>query len=123
MAASPYRNRGLNVVVDTTRQAEFDFASHQLSPREQEVIGTNLKTVPHSPRDRFFGNIRVREVLKGWEVAFTIALDDNEVVILVIGVEVTGKFESHFEQIRRAGMAELPPGVQELLTKRRRRYE
>jgi hypothetical protein len=106
-------------VVDTTQTAEFDFASHQISNVQQETIATNLKQVPNSPLDRCVGDIRIREILEGWEVAFLLTLDKKDVVILVIGLETVGELESRLEQLIRAGKESLHPGVQALLRGRR----
>lgn len=119
MSESQFRNRGLKVVVDTTEQCEFDFVSHQIAPEQQERIAGNLKALPNSPRDRYFGDVRVREVLDGWDVAFVIGHDANDWVILMIGLEAAGEMEKHLDVLIRAGSKTLPQGVQELLKGRR----
>jgi hypothetical protein len=121
LTKSAFRNRGLEVVVDTTKQAEFDFASHQLTSDQQETIAANLREVPNSVRDTCIGDIRIREVFTDWEVAFVVALDDSEVVILIIGLETTGQFESQLGLLARAASDSLPPGIQTLLKGRTRK--
>jgi hypothetical protein len=119
LSKSAFRNRGLSVVVDTTQTAEFDFASHRINIGQQEAIATNLKQVPNSPLDRCIGDIRIREILDGWDVAFLLAFDKNDVVVLVIGLEAAGELESRLNQLIRAGQKSLPAGIQALLDGRR----
>lgn len=116
-----FRNRGLKVVVDTTQEAEFDFASHQISRKQQERIAANLKKIPISEGDRVYGDVNLREAVPGWDVAFVRALDGAEWVILIIGAEPAGQMEEHFEYLRRSGMKALPRPVQELLKGRQKK--
>lgn len=112
---SVFRNRGLEVVIDTTKEAEFDFASHRLTQRQVEAIGQALKAVPVSNSDRCVGSVRIREVQTGKEVAFLISQEGSEVVVLIMGLDNVGELESRFNQILRAGVVSLPPAAQELL--------
>lgn len=121
MPDSSFRKRGLKVVVDTTEQAEFDFALHRISPVDQERIATNLKAMPSSPRDQHVGSVRIREAIAGWDVAFVITPDGHEIVVLVIGIDGAGALESQFELLGRAAIKSLPPGAQELLKGRRKK--
>lgn len=112
---SQFRKRGLRVVVDTTETAEFDFASAQISAAQQEEIATNLKAVPVSQRDKLFGYVRIREILPGWQVAFIIAPDGDELVVLVIGLDTVEGMETQLELLMRAGLSGLPGPIQTML--------
>ena len=111
---SAFRNRGLTVSVDTTLQAEFDFASWQITDDDQEAIASNLQALPISPRDSYHGHLRVRE-LKGWDVGFTIAPDENGWVLLIMAIEKPGELEAHFDYLMRAAKTNLPAYARELL--------
>jgi len=111
---SAFDRHRLKVAIHTTKQAEFDFASWHVPGDTQESIARNLKTMPKSPGDRYFGDIRVRQI-SGWDVAFLIAPLGNEWVILVISVEPPNESERMFDYALRVGFASLPPFAQEFL--------
>lgn len=117
MAKSHFRRRGLKVVVDTTEQAEFDFAGFQVPPAVQEAIARELKLVPKSFEDRFSGDIRLREI-RGWDVAFVIWRENNAWVVTIIGADRPKEMEKQLNRLRRAGLAALPPWIQALLEER-----
>jgi hypothetical protein len=108
------------VVVDTTRDAEFDFASHNITDKQLDSVGENLRALPISHNDRTLGSIRIRDVLDDKEVAFIISHEKNVVAILILGLGFVGALEEHLNLVTRAWLASLPPGAQELLKGRRR---
>ena len=116
---SLFRNRGLRVVVDTTEPAEWDFASLQVSDQSKESIARNLMSVPRSPRDRFEGNVRIREV-SGWDIAFTLSLNSSELVCTIIAIGNPDEIETTTNYLLRSGKAILPEPVQTLLGGRKR---
>ncbi len=115
MAQEVLGNRGLSVVVETTREAEFDFASRQLTVHQVDRISESLKTAPVSPDDQFVGAIRIRKVLESWEVAFLITMDEGQVVVLVLALDFIGTLEPRFERVLSEDSASLPSDVAEQL--------
>ncbi len=121
MSEGPFRSRGLEVVVDTTKEAEFDFASHKLTAPQLAEIAENLRALPISKQDRTVGDLRFRDVLEDREVAYIITHEGSTVAILIFGLDYVGKLESSFEVLTRAGVASLPAGAQELLKGRKKK--
>lgn len=106
-------------MVDTTHPAEIDFAIHSVSEAEQERIAKNLKSTLRSESDRTEGYIRVREIVEGWEVAFTHYADEKNYVVLIIGYGRRGEMESGLKLMARASLEQYAPGVRVLLQGRR----
>ncbi|MEM7644512.1 MAG: hypothetical protein AAF366_18600 [Pseudomonadota bacterium] len=83
---SGFRNRGIEVVVDTTRVAELDIALHRVSDGEVEQIVAALVAVPISPKDVGIGSFQLRRI-GAWDVAFTNTRDGGVHVVTVGAVE------------------------------------
>ncbi|MEM0946595.1 MAG: hypothetical protein AAGK37_04255 [Pseudomonadota bacterium] len=82
---SNLRFRGIDVVVDTTRPAEFDIADHRLGTDAVEAIASELKEVTFSTRDRTLGTdavVRVREI-RGFDVVYAVGREDAKVVVTI----------------------------------------
>lgn len=114
-----FRRRGLQVVVDTTHFAELDFADNFLSEDDQQRIARDLKHVIRSDADRIEGYLRFREVIQGWEVAFTHYQDGSDYVVLIVGYGKKGELESIIRLLARSGLEQLAPGARVLLEGRR----
>jgi hypothetical protein len=105
---SVFRHRGLRPVIDTTAQAEFDFAGIPVPPAVQDRIGQNLLAMPISPRDVVQGHLRVREV-EGFMVLFFLERSATELVITLGGVVTPDPEESteaFVARILKAAMSE-----------------
>jgi hypothetical protein len=82
--AEGFRNRGLDVVVDTTSVAEFDIAGHGVPDTDLADIERSLRTVPLSEADRSRGMFQVRRIGE-WDVGF---VQSREAGVLVVTVGV-----------------------------------
>lgn len=121
MTDAVFRNRGLAISVDTTKEAEFDFELHAVGENYAKKIGANLRSLPVSRNDRNFGSVRVRQLDEEYEVAFLITQNEADVVVLILGLQRVGELESHVSQMIRAGLHQVAPGAAELLKGRRRK--
>lgn len=115
-----YRYRGVETVVDTTKEAEFDYALHRVDKATQEEIARQLKENPRSSRDRMRGDMRLREIA-GWDVMFVIASDRRGWVITIAGVDAPAQMEPHLDYLLRAALESLPPLIQALLKGRQKK--
>ncbi|MDP5309218.1 hypothetical protein [Paracoccus spongiarum] len=118
---SEFRNRGVEVVVDTTRIAELDFADNYVSEAEQERIARNLKHVLRSESDLTEGMYRLREVIDGWEAIFTHYRDANHYVVLIVGYGKKGEMESTLRLVARAGFEQFAPAINVILDGKKRK--
>ncbi len=82
MATSPFRHRGVRVVVDTVETAEFDMQIYDIAPEIVDTIGRALVSLPQSTEDRAVGNFLIREIA-GFDVVFIIGREDTTVVITI----------------------------------------
>ena len=119
---SAFRNRGLNVVVDTIKQAEFDFAKLKLTERQQEIIANTLRALPNSKDDRYVGDMRVREIA-GYDIAFVIVRDNDEIAIIIVGVERAQELETPLQLVVRSGLLMLPESIQSIFSGRQKKPE
>lgn len=118
---SEFRNRGIEIVVDTTHVAELDFADNLISETDQEKVARNLKHVLRSESDLFEGSYRLREVIEGWEVVFTHYRDANHYVVLIVGYGKKGEMESTLRLVVRAGIEQFAPGAKVVLEGKKRK--
>ncbi|MEM6902120.1 MAG: hypothetical protein AAF556_02630 [Pseudomonadota bacterium] len=116
---SELRNRSIDIVVDTTKEAEADFAHYRLADDELNKIARNLKAVVHSKRDIVAGNFRLREVTEGWGVLFAHYLDGRNLVVLIVGYGPMTEMESMFKYLARAAIEQAAPGLKVLLEGRK----
>lgn len=120
MAEGPFRNRGLSVAVDTSKEAEYDFSSHKITLSQLNRIAENLRSLPVSTNDRTVGDVRFRDVLHDHEVSFIITHQEESIVILILGLGYVGKLESNTDMLRRVGYASLPRPAREFFKGRKR---
>ena len=116
-----FRHRAVQTVVDTTKEAEFDFALHGVCAQVQERIGRALKETPRSQEDRICGDVRLRRIGE-WDVLFIIAYDPRGWVITIGGVEPAGnEMESQISYLMRVLLEALPAPVRALLQGRKKK--
>lgn len=117
---SEFRNRGLEVVVDTTKEAEWDFLSRRIPQTTQERVAQSLKRKPLSLEDACIGSLRIRKIEK-WDIGFTVSQDGSDWVVTIWAVELPGELESHTLTLLRAAKAGLPEPLQVLIEGRIRK--
>lgn len=121
---SEFEGPPLRVVAKRTELAEKDFALWRVSDDDKDKLARRLKEVPVSKLDdRYDGDVRLRRLNNGFEVAFILVYGDEEFVILVIGYDREGEMESRLDHIKRAGLDALNPGVKTLLEGKKRKNE
>ena len=118
---SAFDRRGVEVLVQTTKQAEFDFAKWRIPDATQEAVAINLKTLPDSPRDRYRGAIRIREIGE-LDIAFTL-MAAPDLIVMVLSVAPKGEIEKYIDYVLRVSLASLSPAAQEALKGRRKESE
>lgn len=87
MSDSPLRERGFQVVVDTTEVAEWDIADYQLSDNDLYWIARRLARVPHAPADRPVGSVFVREI-DGYDIVFWHGREPGFIVVTIGSIRV-----------------------------------
>lgn len=85
MEKSPFRNRGLRVVVDTSAPAEFDAARDQVPETVLKAIAANLKEVPFSDRDQIAKTLRVRQLFN-FDVVFYLSRELQDVLVNIVAI-------------------------------------
>mgnify|MGYP006909078763 CR=1 FL=1 len=99
---SEFRYRGVKTLVDTTDTAEFDIASIPVSEETLTKIARNLKALPHSPRDRVVGDVRLREV-ENLDIVFFITRELDAVVVNIGGVVIPDPNNPTEEVLKKLG--------------------
>lgn len=110
----------LKVVAKRTSAAAKDLAEWRVTEIDQDKIVRSLKAVPRSRDDLISGEIRYREIIPGFEVAFILATCTDEFVILVIGYDRKGEMESRISQLQRTLVEALHPSISTLIKGRER---
>lgn len=82
MSDSPFRFRGLDIVVDTGLAAELDIELYSIPPQAVLNIGRALKAQPQSSDDRAVGNFLIREI-SGFDVVFIVGREGAQVVVTI----------------------------------------
>jgi hypothetical protein len=82
MSDTPFRFRGLDIVVDTGLAAELDIELYSISEQVVLSIGRNLKSLPQSANDRAVGNFLIREI-SGFDVVFIVGREGAQVVVTI----------------------------------------
>lgn len=83
---SVFRNRGVEVLIDTTKPAEFDIAGYQIPKGMIERIGKRLQAMPFSPQDLEIQGLRAR-YLDGFWVLFIVGREHGDLVVIIGGIE------------------------------------
>lgn len=120
---SEFEGGPVKVVAKRTEQADRDFLDWRVSSERQDAIAKQLKTVPRSRYDLEHGDVRLREVEDGFEVAFTLMATDEKFIVLIIGYDRKGAMESNLSYLKRVGLDALPPPAKTLLEGRKREDE
>lgn len=81
-----FRNRGIEVVVDTTMIAEFDIQDHKLADEFLETVVRSLTAVPFSKDDIVQGALRARTIQK-YDVFFIVGREKSQLVVTLGGLQ------------------------------------
>jgi hypothetical protein len=120
---SEFEGNPIKVVAQRTEVADRNFADWHVSAERQDAIARQLKEVPRSVSDIENGNVRLREVEDGFEVAFVLAATDEKFIVLVIGYDRKGEMEASMSYLKRVAMDALPSPAKTLLEGRKRKDE
>jgi|SRR6056297_1697775 len=120
---SEFEGNPVKVVAQRTEVADRNFSDWRVSAERQDAIARQLKEVPRSVDDIEDGNVRLREVEDGFEVAFVLAVTDEKFIVLIIGYDRKGEMEASMSYLKRAAMDALPPPAKTLLEGRKRKDE
>lgn len=116
-----FAGRGIDVMVYTSKQAEFDFQRRNLTDAQIRSIGTFLKTYPVLDSDRYVKGYRFRNVLDDKEVMFLFGHNGPSTEVLIAGLGDAGKLESMVSLLARAGSDAVFPGLNTLREGRRKK--
>lgn len=120
---SEFDGEPVEVVAKRTKRAHLDFADWRVSVEKQDAIAKQLKLVPRSDNDRTEGDIRLRIVEKGFEVAYILIATDEKFIVLVIGYDREGEMESRLSHLTRIAIEGMPPSVKTLVEGRKRKVD
>lgn len=110
MTGSAFRVRGIQIVVDTTEQAEFDVAGYQIGDAAMERIARRLKAMPFSSQDRVVGDIRVR-LLEGYDVIYIVGRELDKLVVTIGGLRPPDPNDPTENILHRLGMVAMFRGA------------
>ena len=82
MPDSPFRFRGVRVVVDTVETAEHDIALYAVPEDTVALIGQSLAALPQSKEDRAVGSFLIREIA-GFDVVFIVGREGADIVVTI----------------------------------------
>ena len=120
---SEFDGEPVEVIAKRTKRAHLDFADWRVSAESQDAIAKQLKEVPRSDSDRAEGDIRLRSVNDGFEVAFMLIATDDKFIVLVIGYDREGEMESRLSHLKRTAIDGMPPAVKTLVEGRKRKVD
>lgn len=120
---SEFEGEPVEVVVKRTKRAHLDFADWGVPVEKQNAIAKQLKEVARSEDDRIEGDIRLRRMNEGFEVAFILIATDEKFIVLIIGYDREGEMESQISYLKRAAIAGVHPSVKTLLEGRKHKSD
>ena len=110
MSNSPYRSRGIGVVVDTTRLAEEDAQKLGIDERSLARIGNSLRDVPVSPSDREVNGVRIR-LMAGLDVVFIVGREPDNIVVTIGGFRTANSNDPTEKLVQRLGIVAIFRGA------------
>ena len=82
MQGSPFRYRGVTVVVDTAQSAEFDIRYYSVPGDTVTRIGDAVLRLPQAATDRAVGPFLIREI-EAFDVVWMIGREGRDAVITI----------------------------------------